>query len=68
MTFHIPSGTTVSICKVDDEDRRWKSHTTKRDLLFTNEHRDGSTYGSSGAVIFKEGDWLILTRRERVKT
>ena len=39
----------------------------QRDLAFFGEYRDDRTYGNSGAIVLKNGDWLILTRRRRAK-
>lgn len=59
----IPAGTVVAICRVDDEDRRWKPHTLRRDLQFEDEYRSEACFGTGKAVIYREGEWLILTTR-----
>jgi len=62
--FALPAGTLVSICREDDENRRWVPHTTRIPLKFWNEHKTRDCRGTSGAVIFRHMGYLILTRRE----
>ena len=67
MTLTLPAGTTVSVARVDDPARRWRAHRTRRRLAFVGEYRTPQVRGSSGAVVFREGEWLILTRWNRIK-
>ena len=60
----IPIGTIVSVCRYDDHDRQWMAHTIRRELRFSSEHCTDECRGQDGAVIFKEGNWLILTKRK----
>jgi len=66
-SYFLPKGTKVSICKVSDSRRRWKPYTTTKDLTFYWEYRTEEVRGNSGAVVFKDGDWFLLTRRDLVK-
>ena len=63
--FKIEPNTVVSVCRVDDQDRQWRAHVTRKPLRFNAEYRTADVHGSSGAAVFKEGDWLILTRRDK---
>jgi hypothetical protein len=58
--FKIAPGTLVSVCKSSDSDRQWKPHTTKIEAVGV---RIG---GSSGAIVLRVGDWLVLTRQDQV--
>lgn len=58
----LKAGSVVSVCKVDS-DKKWSKHVMRKTLTFENEYKTRDTYGSSGAVIYRHGDWLILTRR-----
>lgn len=67
--YQIASGTEVSVCSSLRErgpHNPWRSHVTRVDLTLS-EYRTQDTHGSSGAIIFAKGDWLILTRKDRVR-
>lgn len=64
--YLITAGTMLSIARVNDPCRRWIAHTTRKELRFSREER-GEVRGSSGAVVFREGEWYLLTRWDRVK-
>ena len=61
----IPTGTLVSICPNNGE-KRWKAHTTTKELRFDQEYRDSHTWDCSGAVIFEQDGWLLLTQWKKV--
>jgi hypothetical protein len=60
-SFHIPAGTTLSICPENDPNRKWTAHTTRIPLNL-EEHKTPTCRGSSGAIVFKFQGYLILTR------
>lgn len=60
MCFFIPSGTRCSIAR-DDDARRWKPHTTTRDLTFADFRTN-----NSGAFTFEQDGWLLLIRCDAV--
>lgn len=64
--MRIPTGTLLSVCRTDDARRQWHPHTTHRELVFDAAYRTREVHGSSGAVVFRYGDWLILTRWDKV--
>ena len=65
--FVVPVGMLVSVCKVDDVNRRWKPHRMRKRLKFREEYKTRECRGSSGAVIFRYKEYLILTRRDKCK-
>ena len=65
--YRVPAGTVVSICRHDDPKRQWRAHKTRRPLL-QPEYRTDNVYGSSGAILIREGDWLVLLRRNKSRS
>lgn len=63
--IRLPAGLLVSVAKVSDPCRSWKPHRLRRDVDAV-EYRTEDVFGSSGALIVRENDWLILTRWNHV--
>ena len=58
----IPQGLLVSIAHADDPARRWQAYQMRRDVVV-----DEPIAGSSGAMVFRIAEFLILTRRENLR-
>lgn len=61
MNVTIPAGLLCSIAKADDKQRCWKGYTTRKAVEGEIIHDD------SGAIVVKCGEWLILTRLDRLR-
>jgi len=62
ITYRVPAGLEVSVCRADDMDRKWKAHTT-RTVSYGKR-----VAGSSGAIVLLvERKWLVLTRERNVR-
>ena len=60
--FQIPAGTLLSVCKVNDSRKRWRAHTTRRELSYERYE----TY-ICGAYVFREQGWFILVKGTKVR-
>jgi hypothetical protein len=63
--YTLPKGTDVSICLKSDKDKQWQGYTTKKELADMKPYESKQTKGSSGALIFHVGKWLILVKKSK---